>query len=90
MGATIRAIHVQAAGGNGVQIHTAIATTGRFAANPTIPLRTFGRNDYPNSSVTIIGVRNNGAWRIYAQYSSDGCKTISATDRLHPGVKTRL
>lgn len=89
VGDTIAAIHVQNAGGDGIAIHNTIHTTGRFAAYPAAPLRTFGRNDYTHYA-TVIGVRTAGGWKLFAQLSEDRGRTITAAYRIHPGARTPL
>lgn len=79
-------IHVQPAEGiNGADLHTALAHTGRFAAAPDVALSTFGRNDYPGARASVIGVRKNGRWKLYAQTSTDSFHTLTGAFKIHPG-----
>ncbi len=90
-GVDLVAIHVQPVGGISADaLQLALATTGRFAAFPAMPLATFGRQEYPAGRASIVGIRTAGAWTLYAQTSDDGFNTMSGAFRIYPGVFTRL
>ncbi|KQZ70967.1 hypothetical protein ASD55_11845 [Rhodanobacter sp. Root561] len=90
-GANLWCIHVQPVGGiTPTGLQAALATTGRFAAAPHVPLATFGRDEYPVGRASVVGVRQAGAWSLYAQTSNDLLNTISAAYRIYPGAMTRL
>ena len=100
-GADLWCIHVQPVGdkarliGGPTQImpnelQNDINATGRFAAAQAAALSTFGRNDYPNGRASVIGVRRNGVWKLYAQTSDDSFKTLSGAYKIYPGPITPL
>ena len=90
VGTTLLCTHIRPApGSSGVILHNSLHSGGRFANHATQPLYTFGRNDYP-SHATVIGVRLAGAWRLYAQLSTDHNRTNAQVMRLHPGPRIVL
>lgn len=83
-------IHVQPVGGIApIPMNNTLAVTGRFGAAPGTILGTFGRNDYPGRA-SVIGVRRNGTWNLYAQRSNDSFRTVEAAFKIYPGVVQRL
>lgn len=91
-GATLWATHVRPTGLTGGELHKKIKDEGRFDADTATRLSTFGRMDYPDQRerATVIGVRVHGKWKLFAQISDDGLKTITGAFQLHPGEQRRL
>jgi hypothetical protein len=90
IGANLLCTHIQPVGIQGVALHNRLNTNGRFAAHPTVPLNTYGNNDYVGQYANVIGVRRNGQWKLYSQHSADQFRTITGAWRIYPGLAVPL
>jgi len=87
----LRCIHIRPEGIDASLLRDNLAAIGRFGLAPHDPLQAFGRQDYEGAPyAVVIGVKHAGAWRLYAQTSTDVFKTIRGAWRIHPGPKTPL
>ncbi len=91
-------VHIQPKGlaPNGAEItggdlQLAVRTTGHFEGFPRLPLKTFGRENLAmGHAASIIGVKSNGMWKLYAQISADGFNKIYEVWQLHPGAPRQI
>lgn len=54
---------------SGLELNTAILTAGRFTDGTKVTVA-FGPKFYPSQNVTIVGVRKNGQWSVFAQLTN--------------------
>ena len=82
MGAQVICAHVRPpAGANaGKDLHTRMMNRARMVGHLGSPLICFGRNDYPGNA-TVVGVRLNGNWNIFAQLHN-GYETFSGATQI--------
>lgn len=90
-GDTLLCTHIRPAGSGpggaaitGETLHNQVKATGRFQGLPHQALNTFGRLNYPEFA-TVIGVKSNGMWKLYAQISNDRLETLENAWQIHPG-----
>ena len=82
VGGNLYCSHVNPAGGDGGTMQDAMAATGQQNGAPG-PLQFYGRRQYA-ALASVVGLRNNAGWRLYAQTSADSFHTVNGLRRLHP------
>jgi hypothetical protein len=74
----------------GATLQANITANGHLLGMPGTALETFGFLQYGMRRASVIGVRAVGAWRLYAQISTDGFNTIDEAWQIHPGAPRAL
>ena len=97
VGGNLRCAHVLPSGNlpaggaiTGQVLQQNMTATGRFHGMPGQALETFGFLQYGVRRASVIGVKVAGTWRIYAQISGDGFRTINEAWQLHPGPRRQI
>lgn len=93
-GASLWAAHIKPVGIDADVLDDQIRDHGQFAGGAALAgtgaLQRYGKRSYAQPYANVIGVRQAGAWRLYAQQSSDMFKTITAAHRIWPGPVVAL
>lgn len=65
----VEVAHIKPSGITAEFLQVSLHQNGRFASAPHVGITTFGqKRDYAgNEDATVVGVRKNGRWKIYAQ-----------------------
>jgi len=81
-GAQVICAHIRPLGGvnAGQDLHKRMMNRARMVGHLASPLVCFGRNDYPGNA-TVVGVRLNGTWKIFAQLHN-GYESFSGATQI--------